>query len=82
MDLRFGTPLVGTKTCNAPSAIANDLGVPGAKLVVPGNPGASILALRMHEVGPNRMPPLGRALEDPAVAGVVDAWIAGLGGCP
>lgn len=82
MDLRFTTAPADTKTCNAPSAIDDDLGVAGAKLVVPGQPAQSILSLRMHAIGANKMPPLGRSLEDPATSAVIDGWIKGLTACP
>ncbi len=82
MDLRFTTPFEATKTCNQASAIDDDLGVAGAKLVTPGNPALSILSLRQHATGPKTMPPVGRSLEDPLVGKVIDGWISGLTGCP
>src|SRR5581483_5520627 len=41
IDLRFATPLSATKTCNV-DAQRGDLGVAGAKLLVPGDPTRSI----------------------------------------
>jgi len=59
-----------------------DLGVSGAKLLLPGNPTASIFRLRHASTDPLvRMPPLATSVvNDPAIA-VFDAWISSPGVC-
>jgi uncharacterized repeat protein (TIGR03806 family) len=79
-DFRFATPVPMMNVCNvAPSA--GDLGVAGAKLVVPGNPGQSVVSLRMHALDANRMPPLATRVVDPAGTQAVDGWISSLMSC-
>jgi uncharacterized repeat protein (TIGR03806 family) len=81
IDLRWSTPFSGTGTCNvAPSN--GDLGVTGASFVTPGSPASSVLSLRMHTLGPARMPPLSSGLVDATGTAVVDQWIQGLTACP
>jgi uncharacterized repeat protein (TIGR03806 family) len=81
MDLRFGTALLDTKSCNvAPEA--GDLGVAGAKLIVPGAPDKSILSLRPHSPAANRMPPLASSIVDDPGVKVIDDWIRGIAACP
>jgi uncharacterized repeat protein (TIGR03806 family) len=80
-DLRYATPLAQVGVCNvAPQE--GDLGVPGARLVVPGMPGQSIVSLRMHALDAKRMPPVASTLVDPDGTALVDSWIAALTGCP
>ncbi len=80
MDLRFTTTLEGTGTCNV-SAATGDLGIAGAKLLVPGDPTKSLVSVRPHSTGANRMPPLGASTVDTRGLAVVDAWIKGATGC-
>jgi uncharacterized repeat protein (TIGR03806 family) len=82
IDLRIDMPLAATKTCNA-APQGGDLGVPGAKIVAPGEPSRSTLALRMRALDQNRMPPLATHVVDEAGAAAVEAWIRGLpAACP
>jgi uncharacterized repeat protein (TIGR03806 family) len=82
IDLRIDMPLAATKTCNA-APQGGDLGVPGAKIVAPGEPSRSTLALRMRALDQNRMPPLATHVVDEAGATAVEAWIRGLpAACP
>ncbi|MBX3204834.1 MAG: PQQ-dependent sugar dehydrogenase [Labilithrix sp.] len=81
LDLRVDRSLLDTRTCNvAPQA--GDLGVVGSKLVVPGDPGRSTLALRVRALDESRMPPLATRIVDEAGAAAVEAWIRELGACP
>jgi uncharacterized repeat protein (TIGR03806 family) len=82
IDLRIDKPLSATRTCNvAPQG--GDLGVAGAKIVMPGDPSKSILALRMRALDQNRMPPLTTHVVDEVGATAIDSWIAALpGACP
>ena len=56
-DGRFTTPLAGSGILNG--VPTDDLGVPGARIVTPGNPEASVLWRRIATMGPYHMPPLG-----------------------
>jgi uncharacterized repeat protein (TIGR03806 family) len=79
-DARFDTPLDRQKLIGGP-LVAADLGVPGAKVVVPGSPEKSMVYLRMsrrHDVF--RMPPLATNLVDQGAVEAVAAWIHGLPG--
>jgi uncharacterized repeat protein (TIGR03806 family) len=81
MDLRFATPLQGTDTCNVDPQ-RGTLGVAGAKLLVPGNAAQSLISIRPHATGANRMPPLASDLVDTQGVKAVDDWIAQLTACP
>lgn len=80
-DLRFATPLSKTATCNAIPQ-AGELGIAGARVLVPGDHARSLLALRLRTVDNTRMPPLASRIVDDTGAGLVDAWIDALDGCP
>lgn len=81
MDLRAATALFDTHTCDVEPA-GGDLGVAGAKRLVPGAPAESLISIRPHAAAVGRMPPLASTVVDAAGLAVVDAWIAGLPGCP
>jgi uncharacterized repeat protein (TIGR03806 family) len=81
MDLRFGTPFLDTKTCNVDPE-QGDIGVAGAKLLVPGMPALSVLALRPHSPAANRMPPLASSIVDAPGVKVLDDWIKSVAACP
>lgn len=74
MDFRFVTSFADTKTCNIGTFI-DDLGVPGAKILTPGKPEASLISLRMHSTTGTRMPPLGTRAPDPDGTRLIDDWI-------
>jgi uncharacterized repeat protein (TIGR03806 family) len=80
-DLRYATSFADAKLCNV-SPSGGDFGVAGAKLVVPGTPGQSLVSLRMHFLGTGRMPPLASAVVDTEGTSVVDGWITSLSACP
>jgi len=73
-DVRFDTPFQSTGLCDA-DPVEGDLGIPGAKLLVPGDPSTSLLSVRQHRTDGSAMPPIGRSLVDPVGTSVVDAWI-------
>jgi uncharacterized repeat protein (TIGR03806 family) len=81
MDVRFTTALAQASACNA-APEAGDLGIAGAKLIVPGSPATSLVSVRAHALGSNRMPPLASSVVDQAGVGVLDDWIRALAGCP
>jgi uncharacterized repeat protein (TIGR03806 family) len=82
MDLRIDVPFGATKTCSvAPQG--GDLGVAGAKIVAPGDPSRSTLALRMRSLDQNRMPPLATHVVDEPGLTAVESWIRALAApCP
>lgn len=81
IDLRIDRSLAQMRACNvAPSG--GDLGVPDAKLVLPGDPARSTIPLRMRALDRNRMPPLASRVVDESGARAVETWIRGLTACP
>lgn len=73
-DARFDTPLERAGLLSA-EPVGGDLGVAGARLVVPGAPDKSILVLRLIDGGPFRMPPFGVHHEPAPVVPLLEAWI-------
>ncbi|MDA1193636.1 MAG: PQQ-dependent sugar dehydrogenase [Planctomycetota bacterium] len=77
IDLRYGTPLGEARLVNeAPGQ--GDLGVLGARVVVPGQPKASLLYLRMLRTDAAGMPNLAHNAVDPTAAARVRTWIESL----
>jgi len=72
-DARFETPLKKQNLINGP--VANQLGIAGAKVVVPGDTNKSILFYRVSQVGENQMPPLGKNVVDDKAVAVFAKWI-------
>jgi uncharacterized repeat protein (TIGR03806 family) len=66
----------------AVAPLAGDLGVPGAVIVDPGNPAGSVMSLRLHASGKDRMPQLGSLVHDDAGIALIDEWITSLTACP
>ncbi|MBX3200905.1 MAG: PQQ-dependent sugar dehydrogenase [Labilithrix sp.] len=81
MDLRHQTPLVLTAACDR-VPIVNDYGSSATRLIKPGVPAQSIISLRMHSTGLERMPPIAKSRRDPLGTWLVDSWIESLAGCP
>ena len=80
MDFRYQVALKDMSACEA-NAQNGDLGVAGAKIIVPGDASRSVVSLRMHALGTERMPPLGTRLVDDNGTTTVDAWINSLTAC-
>ena len=80
-DLRWETAADELGICDVDPQ-EGDLGVAGAKLLVPGAPELSLVSLRMHATEAGRMPPLGTSLVDVEGVDVVDQWIRSLASCP
>ncbi len=72
-DARFDTPLKKQNLINGP--VANQLGIAGAKVIVPGDTNKSILFYRVSRVGENQMPPLGKNVVDDKAVAVIGKWI-------
>ena len=80
LDLRISASLAELGACDQPP-VQGDLGLTDARVIAPGEPERSVLALRMHRTDTWRMPALGTEVVDPIGSEVVDAWIAALSGC-
>ena len=76
-DARWGTSLPETGLVNGPPA-AGDLGLSGAKLVVPGQPNQSLLYRRLQATDFFRMPPVQAHNEPSPILPVMAEWIRSL----
>lgn len=75
-DLHYDVALADTGVCNTRPEFG-DFFVEGARLLVPGDPEASLILLRMEtEMSSWRMPTLGTAHADPVGVELVRDWIA------
>ena len=81
LDLRFETPFERTGLCNA-APEKGTLGVEGALRLIPGDPGRSLMSLRMHTTQDGRMPQIGTSVVDVDGAALVDEWIRSMQACP
>ncbi|HEY2585688.1 MAG TPA: PQQ-dependent sugar dehydrogenase [Tepidisphaeraceae bacterium] len=73
-DARFDTPLAGAAIIN--SASINKLGIPGARVVRPGDLEHSVLYRRMNTVDPaGKMPPVARNTVDGSAVALLASWI-------
>ena len=66
--------------CNVDPKVG-DLGITGAKILVPGDPDNSILWQRLRTRGADQMPPLATALADEAGVELIHDWIMSLESC-
>lgn len=80
-NLLFDTVLKDTKTCNV-TPQKGDLGVNGAKILVPGKPDSSTLFLRTAKRGKDQMPQIGTKRVHDAAVSLLRQWIAGIKSCP
>jgi glucose/arabinose dehydrogenase len=76
-DARFTTPLAQAGLINGALA-AGDLGIPGAKIVDPGDPSRSILYQRLKRTDFFRMPPVQYHNEPSPILPVLEEWIRSL----
>lgn len=76
-DARITTPLSEAEIINGRLA-AGDLGIPGAKIVVPGEPEKSILYRRLKATDFFRMPPVQYHNEPPPILPILEQWIRSL----
>jgi uncharacterized repeat protein (TIGR03806 family) len=81
MDLRYEVSLGATATCDVATITGSDLGVAEARLLSPGDPGRSLIWLRMGRRDVHAMPPIGSLEVDEDGLALVSAWIAGLDSC-
>ena len=76
-DTRLSTNLNMQKLING--TVIENLGISGAKLVVPGNPAKSILYQRVKQANtPDAMPPLAKSLADEEAVQLIEQWIKAL----
>lgn len=81
MDLRYDVTLGATATCDVPGITGSNLGIEDARLLSPGDPGRSLIWLRMGLRDAHAMPPIGSLEADEDGLALISAWIAGLTGC-
>jgi uncharacterized repeat protein (TIGR03806 family) len=75
-DARFDTPLKKQNLINGP--VANQLGITGARVIVPGDTNKSVLFHRISITGEGQMPPIARNLVDDKAVATVGKWISTL----
>lgn len=80
MDLRMATPFANTGICNK-APLGDTLGLNTPVIVKPGDPDASVLVLRMEDLGQYRMPPLGSGIVDTQAMTVIRDWISNISSC-
>lgn len=76
-DARFTTPLEQQKLIGA-EPVAGDLGIAGAKLIVPGDPDKSVLLQRVRRDDAVRMPPINVNPEPQPIVPLLRQWILDL----
>lgn len=76
-DARLTTPLERAGLVDG--ELLDPLGMQGARVIKPGDPGASILLLRLYSVGNVAMPPVGKPGVDLRACEAVTRWIEDLG---
>ena len=81
MDLRYDTPFADMGICDV-APVNGDLGVTDARLLDPGSPDTSLIALRMATLGAQRMPQLGTSVVDEDGLAAVHDWITATTACP
>jgi uncharacterized repeat protein (TIGR03806 family) len=77
IELGGKTPLDKAKLIGEPP-VHEDLGIPGALLVHPGEPERSVLYLRITRRGQKQMPPVSTNLVDESGAKLIEEWIRSL----
>ena len=86
-DLRFGLPLTVRNLCNTMPSKGN-LGVDGARNLVPGDPDKSLIWVRMTRPPDDaqgrkgRMPPIASFVVDRPAADLIAEWIRSINACP
>jgi glucose/arabinose dehydrogenase len=75
-DARYETPLSRQNLINGP--LMKPLGIPGERVIVPGDLSRSVLFHRINLLGENQMPPLARNLIDTDAVAALAAWIDAL----
>ncbi|MEZ4460905.1 MAG: PQQ-dependent sugar dehydrogenase [bacterium] len=79
-DFRSGVAMADRGICNV-DPVGSDLGVDGAKLLVPGQPDLSLMTLRAALRDANGMPPLGSDIHDAQGVSLLQDWITSVQSC-
>jgi len=79
-DLRFDTPLAEAGLCDIPPR-GDTLGLPDARLIAPGAPERSVLAVRLGGIDEYRMPPIAKNLSDTRGVALIERWILSRTSC-
>lgn len=74
VDFRYQATIEEMNICNQ-EPTQGDLGVPGAKLLIPGDPAKSVLAMRIGRRDSAQMPPLATHIIDPVGVAIIESWI-------
>lgn len=83
-DFRFQTPEAQMGVCNT-MALSSSMWTSDARIIKPGDPEQSVMALRMRAPSANdfvRMPPLGTEVLDHQGINMIEAWIRTMESCP
>jgi uncharacterized repeat protein (TIGR03806 family) len=80
LDLRTHTALSETGLCDG-DPLHGDLGVTGARHLIPGDPERSLILLRSNRRGEKQMPPTGSHLVDFGGVGLLSLWVSQLEQC-
>ena len=80
MNLMYDTPLASTNACDV-SPLSGDLGIPNARLIVPGDASRSLVIERTSRRDIHGMPPLGSSVVDDDGIALLTSWINGLANC-
>lgn len=80
LDFRYEIGGWYMNLCNA-TPEQGDMDIPGARLMVPGDPDSSILWHRLVSEDEHRMPPLGSNVVDQESADLIYDWIASVAAC-
>jgi putative heme-binding domain-containing protein len=77
LRLQFPTPVAEMKAVDI-RPTRGDFGLPDARIIKPGDPGASTLYFRMAKFGRDRMPHIGSERPDEEGLNLIAQWIAGM----
>ncbi len=77
IDLRYATPLQGTRTVNVRPA-QGDLGVVDGKLIAPGHAEQSLMVRRIETLSEGRMPSIGSNQVDAKAVQLLNEWIGSM----
>jgi uncharacterized repeat protein (TIGR03806 family) len=77
MELGAKTPLSAARLIDEPP-VHEDLGLPNARLIAPGDPGRSVLYKRITRRGEKQMPPTSTNVVDEGGAKLIEKWILSL----
>ena len=79
-DTRFETPMASAGIIMG--TVAEDLGIPNARVVVPQNPGSSVMFRRLEMLGGAQMPPLARNVVHAEAVEHFRTWIMAVNASP